>query len=233
MPEKGPFSLVTSDRHITRRVGYLEAVVTAHLREPYRAEVQPDGSILLVVERSNAHRDDIIPDYKSEALRVLWRMRSMQISRRDMIYLLPDLDCSVSYADVAPWMTRLSEPASKPVTISEESDEMRGAYCLFPERLDLMYHVRAVPAPDAMQPGGSRYTWVTIGVDGTNRWNRGYVHCAVVGLWSRPKDVTSWWLFEGSEQWATVYRMQTECNFDAQIQAAQALRLPHADGVER
>ena len=27
--------------------------------------------------------------------------------------------------------------------------------------------------------------------------------------------------------------MQTECNFDALIRAAQALRLPHADGVER
>ena len=30
-----------------------------------------------------------------------------------------------------------------------------------------------------------------------------------------------------------MYRMQTECNFDAQIGAAKALRLPHADGVER
>ena len=52
MPEKGPFSLVTSDRHIRRRVGDLEAVVTAKLREPYRAEVQADGSTLLVLERS-------------------------------------------------------------------------------------------------------------------------------------------------------------------------------------
>ena len=55
-------------------MGDLEAVVTAKLREPCRAEVRPDGSILLVLERSNAHRDDIIPDYKSEALRVLWRI---------------------------------------------------------------------------------------------------------------------------------------------------------------
>ena len=97
MPEKGPFSLVTSDRHITHRVDDLEAVVTAELRERYRAEVQPDGSILLVLERSTAHRDDIIPKYKSEALCVLWRMCNMQISRRDMIYLLPAVDCSVSW----------------------------------------------------------------------------------------------------------------------------------------
>ena len=43
----------------------------------------------------------------------------------------------------------------------------------------------------------------------------------------------SWWLFEGSEQWATVYRMQSECGFDAQIRVAKALCLPHTDGVER
>ena len=89
-----------------------------------------------MLERANAHRDVIILDYKSEALHVLWRMRSMQISRRDMIYLPPDLDCSVSLADVAPWLTRLSEPPSNPATISEGSDKMQGAYCPFPERLD-------------------------------------------------------------------------------------------------
>ena len=55
MPEKGPFSLVTSDRHIRRRAGDLEAVVTAELREPYRAEVRPAGSILLVLEHSHTH----------------------------------------------------------------------------------------------------------------------------------------------------------------------------------
>ena len=62
---------MTSDRHIRRRLGELEAVVTAELRQPNRAELQPDGSILLVLERSNTRRDDIIADYKSEALRVL------------------------------------------------------------------------------------------------------------------------------------------------------------------
>ena len=195
--------------------------------------MQPNGSILLVLQRSNAHRDDIIPDYKSEALCVLWRMCSMQISRRDMIYLLPDLDCSVSWADVAPWLTRLSEPASRLVTILEGSAEMPGAYCSFPEQLELMYQARAVAAPHAMQTGGSRYTLLTIGVHGTNRWNRGYVHCAVAGWWSGPNDLANWWLFEGSDQWPTVCRMQTECNVDSQLRAAQALRLPHADGVER
>ena len=74
---------------------------------------------------------------------------------------------------------------------------------------------------------------MTIGADGINWWNRGYVDCAMAGPWSGPNDLASWWLYEGSEQWAMVYRMQTECNFDAKIRAAQPLPLPHAYGVER
>ena len=31
--------------------------------------------------------------------------------------------------------------------------------------------------------------------------------------------------------WATVYSMQSECDFDTQLRAATALQLPHADGV--
>ena len=33
--------------------------------------------------------------------------------------------------------------------------------------------------------------------------------------------------------WATVYRMPSECDFDAQLRAAVAVQLPHADGVAR
>ena len=33
--------------------------------------------------------------------------------------------------------------------------------------------------------------------------------------------------------WATVYSMQSECDFDTQLRAARALQLPHADGVAR
>ena len=63
--------------------------------EQYRAELQPDGSILLVPHDYN-RPPDTNPDNKSEALHVLWRMRSSQMSRRDMAYLLPNLDNTVS-----------------------------------------------------------------------------------------------------------------------------------------
>ena len=74
---------------------------------------------------------------------------------------------------------------------------------------------------------------MTIGVDDTNRWNRGYVHCAVTAPGCWPTQLASWWLFQGSEMWATVYSMQLECDFDTRLPAATALQLPHADGVAR
>ena len=228
----GPFPCWEHTRQRATRIEHLEAAVAASLCEEYRAELQPDGSILLVPE-DYSRPTDTTPDVKSEALRVLWRMRSSQMSRRDMAYLLPDLDSTVSWADVAPWLKHLSQPASRRVCILEGEYEMQGAYCNIAERLALLYEARAVRTPEALQPGAQRNTWVTIGVDGTNRWNRAYVHCAVAAPGCGPTQLASWWLFEGSEMWATVYSMQSECDFDTQLRAATALQLPHADGVAR
>ena len=63
-----------------------------------------------------------------------------------MVYLSPDLDSSVMWTDVAPWLHRLSTLASKPVSILEGSSEMWGTYCDLPALLDLMYkHGRCRP----------------------------------------------------------------------------------------
>ena len=97
----------------------------------------------------------------------------------------------MTWADTAPWLIRLTELPSKPVALLEQFDEMRGPYCPFAQRMDLMSQARAVPAPDAMHPRGLRYTKLTIGVDGTNRGNRGHVHCAMAGPWSRPNYLAS------------------------------------------
>ena len=110
---------------------------------------------------------------------------------------------------------------------------MQGAYCNVDERLALLYEARAVRTPEVLQPGAQRNTWVTIGVDGTNRWNRAYRNCEVAAPGCGPTQLASWWLLEGSEMWATVYSMQSQCDFDTQLRAATALQLPHADGVTR
>ena len=110
---------------------------------------------------------------------------------------------------------------------------MQGAYCNIAERLVLLYEARALRTTEALHPGAQRNTWVTFGVDSTNRWNRAYVHCAVAAPACGPTQLGSWWLSEGSKMWATVYSMQSECDFDTQLRAATALQLPHAYGVPR
>ena len=76
MPVARPLSQVTSARHHKRRLGALEAVGAASLAERYEAQLQPDGSILLVLT-GGVTGPPVEPHYKSDALRILWRMRSM------------------------------------------------------------------------------------------------------------------------------------------------------------
>ena len=152
MPSKCPFSLLGTQRQRATRLEDLEAVVAASLCEQYQSELQPDGSILLVPE-DYSRPTDTNPDNKSEALCVLWRMRSSEISRRDMAYLLPDLDSTVSWANVAPWLKHLSQPASQRVCILEGGYKIQGAYCNIAEQLALVYEGRAVRTPEALQPG--------------------------------------------------------------------------------
>ena len=55
--------------------------MAASLAEPYEAQLQPDGSILMVLA-GGVTRPLVEADYKSNALHILWWMRSMQVSRR-------------------------------------------------------------------------------------------------------------------------------------------------------
>ena len=71
--------------------------MAAPLCEQYQAELQPDGSIVLLLE-DYSRATDANPDNKAEALCVLWRMRSSQMSRRNMAYLLPDMDSTAPLA---------------------------------------------------------------------------------------------------------------------------------------
>ena len=99
------------------------------------------------------------------------------------------------------------------------------------ERLALLYEARGVRTSEALPRGAQRNSWVTVGVDGTNRWNQAYVYCAVAAPGRGPTQLAGWWLLEGSEMWATMYTMQSESDFDTQLRAATDLELLHADGV--
>ena len=81
---------------------------------------------------------DTGPNIKSDALRVLGRMRSSQMLRRDVAYVLPDLDSIVSPADVASWLKHLSQLAGQRLDILEGESESQGEFCYLAERLALL-----------------------------------------------------------------------------------------------
>ena len=124
----------------------------------YGAELQPNGSILLVPEDYNTAMDTK-PDIQSDTLRILWRMRSSTC-------------CAVTWPSLArPTWPHGCQPASERVGILEGECEMPKAYCNVPEPLALLHEACPVPIPDTMQTGAKRHIWLTIGVDGTNLWN--------------------------------------------------------------
>ena len=94
---------------------------------------------------------------------------------------------------------------------------MQGAGCNLNEHFALLYEVRPVPTADTIEAGTWRHTWVTIGVDGTNRWNRTYVHCAVATPSYGSTHLAKWWLlgmryFKGrcrTPSWSTISRTPT------------------------
>ena len=150
-----------------------------------------------------------------------------------MAYVLPDLDSPLSWEDVVPRLNKLSEPTTCGILVTEGEVTKHGVMCDLRARTELLYGARTVPAPHVLQPRAQHYTWVTIGVDGTNRWNCGYVHCALGAPSCGPTKLASWWLFEGAETWKTVFALQNECDFDGQLQAAATAKLPQDDARVR
>ena len=219
MPVASPFSQVTSARHEKRQVGDLEAMEAASLVERRETHLQPNGGKLPVLDGGVTGRL-MEPDYKSAALRILWRMR------RNMAYLLPNLDSHLSWADAELWLKKHSEPSSCGVLVTEGDDTMHGTMCDLRARVDFFYGARTVRGPHLLKRGACHYTWVTIGIDGTNGWNRGYVHCALDAPGCGPTNLARWWLFEGAETWTTMFTLQNECDFDGQLQTPATSKPP-------
>ena len=125
-----------------------------------------------------------------------------------MVARLPHLVRPLSWADVVPWLNKLSEPSSCGILVTEGNVTMHGALCDLRACVDLLFGARTVRAPRVLQPGAHHYTWVTIGVDRTNWWNRAHVHGALGALGCGITKLASWRLFEGAETWKTVFALQ-------------------------
>ena len=156
-----------------------------------------------------------------------------RMSRLGSAYLLPNLDSFFGWADTAPFLLRLSTPATRRLSILERGYEMHGAYRNVPKRSGVLYHAHAILAAEVLHPGAQRHTWVTVGRDATNYGNRGYAHSPMAAPECDPTQLVSWWSFKCTDLRPTVFRMQAKCDFDAQLRTLAGLQMPHADGMAR
>ena len=82
-----------------RALAQLEVAAAVPLRARYRAHVQPNGHILLVLVEQPMTADVVGgADRWQRTVRAIWRTRSMGLSRTEARYLVPDLAESITVA---------------------------------------------------------------------------------------------------------------------------------------
>ena len=77
------------------------------------------------------------------------------VSYRDMAYLVPDLENALSWADVVPWLNKLSELASRGVPVMEDDGHRARCHVRPTGVSNLLYGAQPVLAPMYCNPGPS------------------------------------------------------------------------------
>ena len=77
-------------------------------------------------------------------------------------------------------------------------------------------------------PNPSCFRWVNLGVDGTKRWSKTYVHATIGSAFDPSVHLTSWWVFQGPEKWASLRVFATKMDGSQQVRLCRALKLPVA-----
>ena len=104
----------------------------------------------------------------------------------------PDLDASITVRDFRKGLRELATPASRLMSIPG-AVHIDGAIVDLADRIRHLFECRDPPRHPVLQPQANEHQWVTIGVDGTSRHNKSYVHC-VLGLDVHCGRQASWWL---------------------------------------
>ena len=132
-------------------------------------------------------------------------------------------------------LNKLANPKSVPIRPTEpcEDGEYLGAIVDLAERRKHLMQRKPPPPADLMQPGGREELWIPIAVDGTTRWETGYVHCAVQAPGSTCNTLSSWWLMRSAETWECVYGAAQDHDFDGQLLRAQHVQVVDTKGEER
>ena len=230
----GPLSHVRTGAGRHYRLRQLEAAASASLGEDYSAKWSPDGSILLTPCSGLLANVVAAPDWDTETLRSLWRMRSLGLSRRESRYLLTDLPGDVSWDQVTDLMEALAEPKGFGCTIPiRGSGFVRVAAVPLAERVRHLFDCRArdLEAPHILQRD-ARTQYLNIAIDATSRWvgGRTHNHCTL-GFTSQCSTLATWWLAAGSEKWANVFAIAQDLDLDRQLRSLQDVRI-RVEGVE-
>ena len=163
----------------------------------------------------------------------VWCIRSLLLSRTEPQYLTPHLFEGVPWEDRWATMQQLAQPASNGfVATTGEGVELYGAVCALPKRLQHLYSCRPSEQVYVQQPVDARLHWMRIAVDSTLHHEASYVLCMLGGT-SSPDQRASRWLLRGSEEWATLYPVAHEVDFDQQLWDASKVALHDTSGSDR
>ena len=224
----GPLSHVRSNAGRAYRMQQLEAAVAESLGDEYRARWSADGTILLTPQRSVPAAAPQEPDWNTEALRALWRMRSLALSSREGRFLVTDLPGDVSWDQVTALMDRMAQPPSRGHTISvRDQGEVRVAAVPLADRVVHFFDCRArdVTLPPLLQPDPG-CIYLNVAIDATSRWvgGRTHNHCTL-GFTSQCSRLATWWLASGSERWGNVFTIAQELDLDAELRSLADVRI--------
>ena len=178
---------------------------------------QADGTISLVPP--NVMAPTHAAEHDARVQRGVWRLRSMQLSRTDMRYMVPDLDLNITWDEVEAELKRLADPPSSMIYFQNDSCPIHGAIVPLGPRVVHLIQCRPPDEPHLWRPGTEQDVWVNIGVDGTMRHSASYVH-ATLAISDRCDQLASWWVMRGTEKWQTVHALSKVAKFDEQIRAA-------------
>ena len=163
----------------------------------------------------------------------VWRTQSLHLSRTESRDLVGRMTYGVVCDDGYGILRQLALLESWAFTAYTGDDTaIHGAARYLPDRIGHLYKCQPPPPSDIMQPGDRRIHGLPIAVDGTSRHEASYVHCTLGGTAS-PKQLSSWWLLEGSEEWENLYAASQGIDFNDQLRKAATVSLKDTGGNDR
>ena len=222
-PKSLPFRSLSKSQG-WRRLKALESAAREILLEDYTVKREVDGTILLVPPSPAVPASEDADGVDRQAcLFQAWRMRSMGLSLRNTEYGLRDLDRKVNRSLFRKTLNELRHPPSLALTVTTATNQqIIGAYVPLAAKLLQWAACYRLPVPSLRQPDGC--LWVNLACDGTKRWQKSYCHMTIGATFAPECQLSSWFLLQGQEKWATLLAFTAAMGASGQL--SQAMQTP-------